>query len=514
MITTTEIEKLSVMYEGDKARDASSKIRGFLFQDYVAIMCLLQDKAEVVCSEYIEDVDVFFSDGTFEIIQAKYYPRTNPSKKEILTDLYYQYIRLQMLESDMKAKPSLYIHHSSAVTVPTTEEMIEYVGVEGELKDAITYPGVDASTMWLRNNVYTKVKKDEQKVELFKEMSSRLSIEEFLAKLNIVQICDIQQYRDNLMNELAMKYPKPDSAWGDDQWKAILLGLAISCIQGRYISDNADFENIKVTVEEFSQYVAEATNASDEQSIMNYLIGITSVAYEEIIEIERLSEIQNAYLYKIFQNTILWLKELTATVDGQYKLIYSLSTAEREVVSDYKTLPLGERIKQVAEIREAFISFLNYLWKIMVNICLDKVAEETEVEENTGLFDPRSYIDTNVDEYVCFNFPDDRGVNHSVFVPSVADRVGKTTKKIVGRMIYTNPRPEKWFYKNNRIKPGKNVFDYNIADVRENLTIVDLGKEAFYVECMDCIGIEEDNWANRVICKECIFSEKCVKEEN
>ena len=40
VLTRTELEKLSVMYEGDKNRDASSKIRGFLFQDYVAIMSL------------------------------------------------------------------------------------------------------------------------------------------------------------------------------------------------------------------------------------------------------------------------------------------------------------------------------------------------------------------------------------------------------------------------------------------------------------------------------------------
>ena len=32
-----ELDKLSIMYDGDKNRDATSKIRGFLFQDYVTI---------------------------------------------------------------------------------------------------------------------------------------------------------------------------------------------------------------------------------------------------------------------------------------------------------------------------------------------------------------------------------------------------------------------------------------------------------------------------------------------
>lgn len=89
-LTNTELDKLSVMYEGDKSRDASDKIRGFLFQDYVLIRCLLQNHVEYVCSEYLEDIDVFFEDGTFEFIQVKYYPKTSPKMGEISTDLYYQ----------------------------------------------------------------------------------------------------------------------------------------------------------------------------------------------------------------------------------------------------------------------------------------------------------------------------------------------------------------------------------------------------------------------------------------
>jgi hypothetical protein len=98
----TDEQKLSIMYEGDKARDATDKIRGFLFQDFVTIMCLLQKNVKYVCSEYIEDVDVFFEDNTFEFIQVKYYPKTSPNMKEILTDLYYQYLRLEMLQSTLK----------------------------------------------------------------------------------------------------------------------------------------------------------------------------------------------------------------------------------------------------------------------------------------------------------------------------------------------------------------------------------------------------------------------------
>lgn len=47
-------------------------------------MRLLQDKVEYVCSEYLEDVDVFYENGDFEFIQVKYYPNTSPNMKDYI----------------------------------------------------------------------------------------------------------------------------------------------------------------------------------------------------------------------------------------------------------------------------------------------------------------------------------------------------------------------------------------------------------------------------------------------
>ena len=120
-VTEEEINIVSAMYEGDVKRDASSKIRGFIYQDYIAVMCLLKENVECVCSEYIEDVDVFKDDGTFEFIQVKYYPKANPDYKEIFTDLYYQFLRLKILDSAMIPKPNLYIHGTPNLNKPTVD---------------------------------------------------------------------------------------------------------------------------------------------------------------------------------------------------------------------------------------------------------------------------------------------------------------------------------------------------------------------------------------------------------
>lgn len=60
---------------------------------------------------------------------------------------------------------------------------------------------------------------------------------------------------------------------------------------------------------------------------------------------------------------------------------------------------------------------------------------------------------------------------------------------------------------------GKNYYDYSTADVSENPTIADLGEDSFYIECMECIGIDEDEWGKKEECGKCIFLENCIKEE-
>lgn len=126
-LTSDEIKKLEIMYAGDKARDATSKIRGFLYQDYVTIRCLLQDNVEYVCSEYLEDIDVFYDDGKFEYIQVKYYLASEPKLDEISTDLYYQYQRLMLLQSKLKVVPQLYIHRERKTRKLTKKRLENYV---------------------------------------------------------------------------------------------------------------------------------------------------------------------------------------------------------------------------------------------------------------------------------------------------------------------------------------------------------------------------------------------------
>lgn len=244
-LSKSEVDKIMVMYEGDKNRDASSKIRGFLFQDYVTIMCLLQDKVEYVCSEYLEDVDVFYDDGRFDFIQVKYYPNTLPDKKVISTDLYYQYLRLQMLQSTLEAKPCLFIYRETVIAKPTIQEMKNFVGLKITIPKTVDYSMIQDPKKWLRDNIYTIDKKENQKATLFEKMASEQSIKSFINQLTISSQVGICEYKEKLMERLAKEFPNTSNSDDEEKWKLILLGISILYIQKRYALVDSDFNKIR-----------------------------------------------------------------------------------------------------------------------------------------------------------------------------------------------------------------------------------------------------------------------------
>ena len=512
VFTKTEFDKLSVMYEGDKNRDATSKIRGFLFQDYVAIMSLLKNQVKYVCLEYLEDVDVFFEDGTFEFIQVKYYPKTSPKMKEISTDLYYQYLRLQMLQSTLIAVPRLYIHTNSKVEKLSLDKMKTNIGLGNALSKSATYPNAMDSAIWLKTNVYSTNKKEEQKKNLFETMASEASLKEFVAKFDVIPQQDINQYKKKLMEVLAKAYPNFDKDSDEEHWQLILLGLAISYMQRRYALDDPDFAQLRVDKKSFDQYMTNSTETKTEQTIANYLVGVVCEEYGEIINYNNLSVLQTHMLNLIYQNTIRWINESGRTVNGQHRLLNTISTDDVSKVSGYRKATVEDRLIYMAECKSAFQVFLDYLWKIILNICQEKINVETEISGHLIWFDPVYYMDFSVTDYVCLNFPEDKYIDRSVILPPVGGKFDSVKRKIVERMVKTSLKPGKWFFENNKLTKGKNYYNYSTANVNENPTVADLGEDSFYIECMDCIGIDETEWSIKETCDDCIFSEKCVKE--
>lgn len=522
--TEEEKKKLACMYEGDQARDASSTIRGFLFQDYIAISRLLQDNVVYVCSEFLEDVDVFYKDDKFEIIQAKYYAKTSSGIDEVFLDLYYQYLRLKLLRSSLRPVPLLYIHGQTEIEKPKLDKMIGYLGLGSRLKDTVEYPS--DPERWLRDNVYLKEtinkkgkkelkkqNKNEQKHSLFSNLASRESLAEFVKALDVENLSNLNAYKREVMATLAKAYPNPDRSRKEEHWKLILLGLALLRIQQRYHSDKPGFDEMRISRGDFDLYIDEATKAEPERTIAAYLVGLVTEQYEQILKRNDLSELQRAMLDRICQNTIQWIGEIGADTEGQYQLLNTISTDEADEIAAYMDKDPADQLCTMAECKRDFQIFLKYLWKIMLNICQEQVPDLEHIGDHAESFDPKTYLDPSVTDYVSLDFDRADHIAHSVILPQAGVEFKDVKRRITERMVNMPQRPEKWFFANSDLKRGKNYFSYSTANVSEDPTITDLGEDTFYIECMECIHIAEGEWSAREACDDCIFSLKCVKEE-
>ncbi len=513
-LTEIESDILSIMYEGDKNRDASSSIRGFLYQDYITIGCLLQEDVVYVCTEYLEDIDVINTNGDFEFIQVKYYPNTKPNVKEISTDLYYQYLRFKMLGMKKNLKPRLFIYRPENVEKPTCEEMLSNLDYEGDLPQNIEFLDYPDSIEWLRTNVYNTTKKEEQKRALFSEMASVESLNSFIGALEFSMQRPMKQYKEDLMESLSRLFPMTGTiGYSKEHWGQILFGLAISYIQRRYESSPTIFEQVRFKKDCFVEYLETAIKKCDDQAIGNYLVTVTTDLYEEINNNAHLSAIQGFILNLIYRNTVGWIKEIVEPLNGQYRLLNTLSVEENVKISDYYGLSEYDRFLCIVECNSQYKDFLCYMWKIILDICMEGVVDYESIKPEMECFMPKSYINNSVEEYICFNFPQDKEISTSVILPTGHARFDVFRKNIVGRLVKARTKPKKWFFANSKMKRGKNYYDYSTANIIDNPTVADLGDSCFYIECMKCIDIDGEGWEKNESCEECIFKLQCVKEE-
>ena len=81
---------------GEKKRDASSSIRGFVYQNLLAIEELIKENTDRVFCEYVEDITSIDKNGNCKIIQAKYYTSKLPlsMEEEVFREMYCQYLKL------------------------------------------------------------------------------------------------------------------------------------------------------------------------------------------------------------------------------------------------------------------------------------------------------------------------------------------------------------------------------------------------------------------------------------
>lgn len=293
----------------------------------------------------------------------------------------------------------------------------------------------------------------------------------------------------------------------------ILLGLAIIYIQRRYNVEQNSFNSIRMTRIEFDKYMKSYTQTKTEKTIVAYLLECITEVYNSIIMYNTsLSNMKKIMLDRICHNTLNWINILGSTKEGQYRLLYTCSYAEVSQLNNFKNMDISHRLGMIHEAREAFVDFLKYLWKIMLDISVKNVKSITQISDHRWLFDPVTYVDDSQKDFICLNFPEDY-TNCSVILPAAKGTFKGTKRKLIDRFINLRHVPEKWFFNNNDDMQGENYYNYRVTDIRKKATIAERERDGFWIECMHCIGIDEGDWDKVEDCSMCIFKDTCVRGE-
>ena len=213
---------------------------------------------------------------------------------------------------------------------------------------------------------------------------------------------------------------------------------------------------------------------------------------------------------KIVDNTVEWLKDILSDDKGQYSFYNSVSFESYSKVTKFKNLTVKKREKAFLKCFSGIKSFMKYLWKIMMNICLDKA--DFDFQKDANLMNPQYYIVESEKEYICFKFEKDF-VKSSIILPSVNSDEGKEKRRQVYSRMY-HVKPEKWFMGGDANTYGRYDYTYSPAEIRDDLQSISSVQDEndyFYLECMECIGIDNGDWKKTEVCTECIFNKKCIR---
>ena len=487
------------MYSGEEKRDASSKVRGFLFQDLIAIEELLRDDTDYICNEYIEDVFIKKQD-TLKIVQAKYYPKTNANLKEIFRDLYYQYLRLEIYGYEETVRLQLSIHSKNTYSLPVYADILLYLGLT-EIKTEKPVNNFDRL-----EEIYQKKKIDAQ-AALFQEFAYKESVENFLKCLNIEdKYKGIGEYREELSLELDKIIVNSSGISDEDIRKKIAVGLSIRYIEEKY-DDSCEgistFESKRCFHTDFIHYLKSNTMEISEQNIVAYLQSIIFELWSDILESNENLSIEKVQLMnKIVRSTSEWITSLCSGIEGQYKLINTISRKKSTYTEGFYQKSINERIRIFNEQREAFEGYLKFFWKIVY--CINYT---TYMSKDSFLIDVRSYIDDSQQSILGVNFLD---VESKAILFSGTDGNSHKTciKHVFERMKIL--RPEVWYWKGPYL--GNYFYEHSVSEIYDGKTVSSLSPNTFRLECMKCITVDEDEWKCIDDCKHTIFCDKCVGE--
>lgn len=486
-----EAEKLRI---GEERRDASTKIRGFLYQDLLTLKVLTESPDESkVFSEWVEDIYTE-TDTDISIIQAKYYPSSTLKFSEIHEDMYYQYLKVMLYGIEKTVSYTCYYYGDTVFDKDACMNAFSYEYIDKVLLDEEIVSLVDE----LRKCSNMK----ERKKLLFSNMNRQQNMDGF--NLQIVKTGSIDELYKNIKEAIFHEYPNVGllSRIDSTQAKEILISIFISLIQSKYYLGTEIAADRFIDKRLMASHLKELLETEDENAYKVLIIAtidnvIDRICLDVLEETEDNQGVLTEY-ERLSTSTKKFFKTFFNTRENRYKFVNTISMESYEVLNleRYNGLTFNEEYLLFVENKLKISSYIRTLWKIIFSL-------ESKLEIG-------DVLRVN-DDYVGF-VHDNESANSVLLSSELSSDATREYKKLLKRTKKYTIRPPKWYLRN--CLKGLHNYEYDISDIdRDQLDISKIDNEnRFLVECMKCIKCDYKKMETKDDLQDSIFSNKCVED--
>lgn len=462
---------VQILRIGEASRDATDKVRGFLYQDILALEIILNAKDDdKIYVEWVEDIFIE-NKNSISMYQVKHYPQSIPKFDDIFKNMFYQFLKYKLFQQENNEK------NFNAYCFCHTRPQNYHEISDEEKRELIK-----------RENEIQKINKFEieQKLEqcsnlperialMFDEIASTKYLQEFNFK--VFKRDDITTTRDVLKADLYNQfYPINNISFLQNQniehKKNMLMAVAIQYIQSTYYSksDNDAYLERCMTKASFFEY-------------LNKIIGVDEVEYTNTIKFiilgyidDLFSDLQsriNAELYReIYFSTKQFFMDNLNTPSQRFKFLNSISTNKySKLNSDDYSKDIENEIRLIYEHKDKIIGFLKITWKLLFNIDCNDFKE---------------FFKEFSDCYM-FQFEGEKMKPAILLYPG--DDTEYEASMLFERVLYMRKKPKKWYFCGNY--KGKYKYSFNVNKIdearSEEFDINNTENDSFYIECMDCV---------------------------
>ena len=488
-------EYAQILRVGEERRDASDNIKGFLYQDLLAIELIMNSNNEdKIYVEWVEDILVE-NPSQLSIYQVKHYPKSQLGFQDIYDDMFYQFLKFRLYGTEDKQFITYCYYNADNVkeyNKNNTQNNIKENDLKTIDKQKIREELEECSNMEKRENL------------LFEKVAGKSLLDEF--KFSAEEKGEIGDLRDSLKNSLyslfetSIKNDDSIQRLKDADIKQLLLAMAVQYVQKSYYKQPEDYAQRIMTKEDFNNHINRIFKADEQKNteiIISLVMGYIDNAFNEIIfEIE---DINNAEVYKkIYLSTKDYLKSILVEKRKRFKFLNSLSTdGDKELNWEiYQENEFGERDKFI-EHRIIIESVIVMAWKILFDINCEEYGKYIR-ESKDCLF---------------FDFDEIEEAKHVIML-STSHAQDRALKKIVPRLAKMEERPDKWYMPGKSKRQYKYSYSVNkIHDIELEPRVLYEENSSFRIECMDCVDFDSERMEFKdPDLNKCLFKKDCTKK--